>query len=382
MQKLGVGLLLMIVMASCGGNGKSGNASAGSGDSSYVLSGTIEGVDSGAVILFNVQKGEENEPDTAKIIKGHFELKGFAAEPELAFLALVQEQGPRQPPLPLYLEAGKITVQAPKDSLYTGKVTGAASQKDLDKFNALVKPLEEKQKALYQQYQEVAPTGDAAKMGEIQKAYEALQDENKALVTKFVKENPSSYVAAFQLAQVFAYAEEVVPTELEPLYNGLDEKIKGSHFGKVVKDALDKAKSTAIGGVAPNFTLNDVNGKPVSLASFKGKYTLLDFWASWCQPCRMENPTVVKAYDTYKSKGFDILSVSLDDKKENWEKAIAQDKLAWTHVSDLKGWKSEAAALYGVKAIPMNYLLDKDGKIIAKSLRGEDLIKKLGEVLN
>jgi hypothetical protein len=283
MQKLGAGLLLMVVMASCGGS-KSGNASAGSGDSSYVLSGTIEGVDSGAVILFNVQKGEESEPDTAKIIKGHFELKGFAAEPELAFLALVQEQGPRQPPLPLYLEAGKITVQAPKDSLYTGKVTGPASQKDLDKFNALVKPLEEKQKALYQQYQEVAPTGDAAKMGEIQKAYEALQDENKALVTKFVKENPSSYVAAFQLAQVFAYAEEVMPAELEPLYNGLDEKIKSSHFGKVVKDALDKAKSTAIGGVAPNFTLNDVNGKPVSLASFKGKYTLLDFWASWCQP--------------------------------------------------------------------------------------------------
>ncbi|MBN8860340.1 MAG: AhpC/TSA family protein [Sphingobacteriales bacterium] len=382
MQKLGAGLLLMVVMASCGGNGKSGSASANSGDSSYVLSGTIEGVDSGAVILFNVQKGEEGEPDTAKIIKGHFELKGFAAEPELAFLALVQEQGPRQPPLPLYLEAGKINVEAPKDSLYTGKVTGPASQKDLDKFNALVKPLEEKQKALYQQYQEVAPTGDAAKMGEIQKAYEALQDENKALVTKFVKENPSSYVAAFQLAQVFAYAEEVAPAELEPLYKGLDEKIKGSHFGKVVKDALDKAKSTAIGGVAPNFTLNDVNGKPVALASFKGKYTLLDFWASWCQPCRMENPTVVKAYDTYKSKGFDILSVSLDDKKENWEKAIAQDKLAWTHVSDLKGWKSEAAALYGVKAIPMNYLLDKDGKIIAKSLRGEDLIKKLGEVLN
>ena len=161
----------------------------------------------------------------------------------------------------------------------------------------------------------------------------------------------------------------------------MDEKIKASHFGKVVKDVLDKSKTTAIGGAAPEFTLNDVNGKPVSLASFKGKYTLVDFWASWCGPCRVENPTVVKAYNTYKSKGFEILGVSLDDKKENWEKAIAQDKLAWTQVSDLKGWRSDVAALYGVKAIPMNYLLDKDGKIIAKSLRGEELIKKLGEVL-
>lgn len=382
MQKFWVGLLAMVIMASCSSNGKTGNTSANPGDSSYVLNGTINGLDSGLIILFNTQKGEEAEPDTAKINKGHFEFKGYAAEPQLAFLALVAQEGPRQPPLPVYLEAGEIKVDGPKDSLFTAKITGSAAQKDLEKFNAHVKPLEEKQKALYMQYQQVAPTGDAAKMEEIQKTYEGLQGEIKTAVANFVKENPASYVSAFQLAQVFAYADEVKPAELEPLYNGLDAKIKASHFGKAVKDALDKAKTTAIGGFAPDFTLNDVNGKPVSLASFKGKYTLVDFWASWCGPCRVENPTVVKAYDTYKSKGFEILGVSLDDKKENWEKAIAQDKLAWTQVSDLKGWRSDVAALYGVKAIPMNYLLDKDGKIIAKSLRGEDLIKKLGEVLH
>jgi len=174
----------------------------------------------------------------------------------------------------------------------------------------------------------------------------------------------------------------MVYTELEPLYSGLDPKMKDSYFGKKIKVALETAKTTAIGSAAPDFTLNDVNGKPVSLASFKGKYTLVDFWASWCGPCRQENPNVVKAYNTYKAKGFEILGVSLDDKKENWEKAIQQDNLGWKHVSDLKGWQSSAAALYDVKGIPMNFLLDKDGKIIAKNLRGEDLVKKLSEVLN
>ena len=169
MQKISTGLLVMVIMASCNSNGKTGNSSVHSGDSSFVLNGTINGLDSGLVILFNVQKGEEAEPDTAKIIKGHFEFKGYAAEPQLAFLALTQQDGPRQPPLPVYLEAGEIKVDGPKDSLFTAKVTGSAAQKDLDKFNALVKPLEEKQKALYMQYQQVAPTGDAAKMEEIQK---------------------------------------------------------------------------------------------------------------------------------------------------------------------------------------------------------------------
>jgi thiol-disulfide isomerase/thioredoxin len=120
----------------------------------------------------------------------------------------------------------------------------------------------------------------------------------------------------------------------------------------------------------------------VSLSSFKGKYFLLDFWASWCGPCRRENPNVVKAYRQYHNKGFDILGVSLDDSKDDWLKAIKKDGLSWTQVSDLKGWKNEAATLYGIQGIPMNFLIDKEGKIIAKNLRGQDLEKRLAEVLN
>ncbi|MBX2923448.1 MAG: TlpA family protein disulfide reductase [Chitinophagaceae bacterium] len=273
-----------------------------------------------------------------------------------------------------------MNVVASKDSLFKGKVTGSVTQDEYQKYFAKYAVIDEKQKQLYMQYQQASMTGDMKQMEKVQQDFEALEKENKELVVHFAKENPGSYASAFLVAQSFSYDAD--PSELEPLYKGLTADVQGSHYGKNIKATIDAANKTAIGSVAPDFTLNDVNGKPVSLASYKGKYILVDFWASWCGPCRQENPTVVKAYNAYKSKGFDILGVSLDEKKENWEKAIHQDQLTWTHVSDLKGWQSDAASLYGIKAIPMNYLLDKEGKIIAKSLRGEDLIKKLGEILN
>lgn len=380
MHKLMVSVVLLAALASCGNNNNADKfTKAAPGDSSYTVKGKITGLDSGWVYLYNVQTQAE-KPDSVKLDKGNFEFKGSAAEPQFAVFGILGQEDGRQAPLYVFLEPGTITIQAAADSVGKGKVNGGASQQELEKFIASLKPLEEKQKKLMADYQQAVATGSAEKIGEIQKNYEALGEENKALVVKFVKENPASYVSALQLAQTFAY--DVDPNELEPLFTGLNEEIKNSHFGKQVKEALESAKKTAIGGVAPEFTLTDVSGKPVSLSSFKGKYTLVDFWASWCGPCRQENPAVVKAYNMYKAKGFEILGVSLDEKKESWEKAIKDDKLAWTQVSDLKGWQSDAAALYGVKGIPMNFLLDKEGKIIAKSLRGEDLIKKLGEVLN
>ncbi len=130
-----------------------------------------------------------------------------------------------------------------------------------------------------------------------------------------------------------------------------------------------------------DFTQNDVNEKPVSLSSLRGKYVLVDFWASWCGPCRQENPNVVKAFNQYKDKGFTVLGVSLDQKKEPWLKAIEKDQLTWTHVSDLKYWQNEVAVQYGINAIPASFLLDPNGRIIGKNLRGEALTKKLAELM-
>jgi peroxiredoxin len=194
----------------------------------------------------------------------------------------------------------------------------------------------------------------------------------------FVKDHPESVVSALALQNMM---EGMDDSTLNQLYSGLDTAIQHSTFGEQIGTRLAMEKKTSIGQQAPDFTMNDTTGTPVSLSSFRGKYVLVDFWASWCGPCREENPNVVKAYNEYKGKDFTILGVSLDKTKDAWEKAIKDDHLTWNHVSDLQYWDNAAAKLYGVQAIPANFLIDPSGKIIAKNLRGDKLDKELAQVL-
>lgn len=161
----------------------------------------------------------------------------------------------------------------------------------------------------------------------------------------------------------------------------LSEEVRNSEVGKGLASNIAYYKVGAVGTEAMDFTQNDVDGKPVKLSSFKGKYVLLDFWASWCKPCRMENPNVVKVYNQFKDKNFTVVGVSLDQSKDAWIKAIQADKLTWNHVSDLQQWNNAVAQMYHIQSIPGNFLIDPTGKIIARDLRGEQLAKKLSEVI-
>lgn len=209
-----------------------------------------------------------------------------------------------------------------------------------------------------------------------------LKKEKKKQQVVFISKHPDYFISLVALNEVIGHLPEDVPS-LKKMYNKLDKNIQQTTTGIKTKSVLDKFDAVSIGRIAPLFSAADTSGNTVKLADYRGKYVLIDFWASWCGPCREENPIVVKAFHQYKDKNFDILSVSLDQpgKRDAWIKAIHDDQLAWKHVSDLKYWNNEVAQLYMVKSIPQNFLIDPKGKIIAANLRGEALSKKLSELL-
>ncbi|HLW06625.1 MAG TPA: TlpA disulfide reductase family protein, partial [Marinilabiliaceae bacterium] len=205
-------------------------------------------------------------------------------------------------------------------------------------------------------------------------------DERTQKQQQYVRDHHDSYFSVVALSESVSSDFDV--EEIEPLFLSIDEKYRTSFPGKAFAQRIEAAKTIGIGKKAPGFTQNDPDGNPVSLSDFQGKYVLLDFWVSWCGPCRQENPNLVKAYAAYKDKGFEILGVSLDNKdgKEAWVKAIEKDGLTWTQVSDLNSWNNEVARSYGVRAVPQSYLIDPQGVIVAQNLRGEALEETLAEI--
>ena len=342
----------------------------------YNITGEITGLKD-SVLYLAQQDNETPHFDTIPVKNGKFTFSGKApAKAVLAQIITADQTGG----FPLFLEGGNIQVKGVADSLPYGKVdvTGTPSNEDLHTFMEMQMPFVKEMMSLQSDYMKASSSGDTAQLAMIQQRNDSLQQVMMNAVKGFIQSHPKSLVSGMALQSMLNSAD---PDELQQMYSSLDTSIQHSEFVKPVADKLEAAKKTSIGQMAPDFTQNDPDGKAVSLSDFKGKYVLVDFWASWCGPCRAENPNVVKAYNQYKDKNFTILSVSLDQKKEDWLKAIKDDHLTWNHVSDLKYWENTAAQEYGVQAIPANFLVDPQGKIIARDLRGDDLESKLAEVL-
>jgi peroxiredoxin len=274
----------------------------------------------------------------------------------------------------VYLESGEISVIA-NDSLGNSTVLGSKTHEEYTILRKKVSAYDPTFKSLNDAYMAARKVKDMAGMDKIEGSMDSLDliVKENIYLPYLNSESKNSAVAVYALNQYAGYAIEASKTE--PLFNQLPENIKNLPSAKLMKDRIEKAKMTDIGQYAIPFTQKDTSGMDVSLASFKGKYVLIDFWASWCGPCRQENPNVVNAFQKYNENGFTVLGISLDQPtaKDKWMKAIYDDNLTWTHVSDLKYWNNEVAKAYGIQAIPQNYLIDKEGKIIGKNLRGEAL---------
>jgi peroxiredoxin len=363
--------VVVLTAVACHGNEES-NVTQEKSDSTYAIIGKVTGQDTGIIYLHHRESGKM---DSFALDHGFFKFSGIANIPEFCTIEL--DNHSKQ----FFLENGKISMLIKKDSLRYAQITGTKSQDEFNYFkDQLSKAVTDQMNATDKAYDEAQRKKDQKTMDSLDKRYDALDLELKQLAMDFTKSHPSSVVSAYEIYSNFSYNPRL--GQIDSLYKQLDTAARNTYFGKQLAEIIEKAKLTEIGKNAPGFSANDVNDKPVSLSSFKGKYVLLDFWASWCGPCRLENPNVVKAFHHFHNKGFDIFGVSLDESRSDWLKAIKKDGLAWTQVSDLKGWKSDVAALYGIKGIPMNYLLDKNGIIVAKGLRGNELENKLLEILH
>lgn len=354
---------------------------------SFQIKGTAPAAKEGCVVYLDYSSNGESHSDSTIVKDGTFQFEGSVSEPNYSRMIfdhegqgkyMIQNIGDR-----LYFYVGNENYHiAVTDSLHNAAITGSPLHVEyaafLDEIGGdFIAIMDEASKTAASIDQDDPQYNE--KMTALREKYDTILENRRQKELEFAKNNPNSIFSAEALRDV---ANTHPLSEIEPVLANLSKEVRNLSTARELTARIAAEKTIQIGNVAPDFTQPDVGGNPVSLSDYRGRYVLVDFWASWCAPCRAENPNLVKAYEAYKDKGLEVLGVSLDSKsgRDAWLKAIEKDGLPWVHVSDLKGWSNAVAIQYGVRGVPQNYLIDPDGKIVASNLRAEKLHKVLAEV--
>lgn len=332
------------------------------------VTGNISGLNA-SWITFNYGNGDSSVSDSVAVKNGKFTWSSEISNPHKVYIMFPDRY------FEFFAEPGNIEMTGKADAIQDLKVTGSSLQDEADAYNSSLKDISDQEDPLYQKWGKVSKEEQIS----LEKKVNELRNQRRSRAAQYIQSHPKSF---FSLSLVADRAMMGSYDQVKSLYERLDPSLQKSVDGKEIAKRITILKRSSIGEPVLNFTQTNTEGQPVHFPDFKGKYVLVDFWASWCGPCRAENPNVLAAYNKYKDKNFTVLRVSLDDDGDKWKNAIKDDGMPWTQVSDLKGWKNEVSTYYGIQGIPSTLLVGPDGKIIAKDLRGVALNEKLAALFD